>query len=768
MPLKNVSNILARILSTFLFALFLWAASRCNAYKNTEKERDSTREELTKAAYECCNLHNQLRDTENELYYANERLQDVDNGMDDERKKFRNKIQDLNGQHLVDQEEIRSLKQHVSNIECDHDEYGRRLGYASREKRKVALENQGLVHANQKLKQEKQQLEVSLTEKDEMISDLQAHRIDKIPEPIATVSSPPIYTQSNDEIRMHHQMHRPIKTNFTLGGTVLEQPASDGGLAKRNERIQDLEQQNRTLKSDVEVLRADLEDLREEHGECNGHLQTQLAKKDEEMRAFQTEKKRADKESAETVASLHAELEKKEQEVEKAKRELVATQEASADKGQRLNTLSSELEVSRHNHAQCDENSASQSSKIGELTTAKEQLEDTIRVKNDEIATVHRQVSDMGKLRDEIGLLQGSNGNLSQRLVAADNERSSLIREGQGLVEQIRTLTDLQTRSQTETLSVQARIKTLSRTGEHQLQNIKSLETRCQNLRAALDAAVEDVEMPDEKSRDEIRREIAQELRSRVPDDLRRQLRGEVERQLRQEFQNHYSNQLAGNSKRIQEQERRIVEQNARLEKIDANSTVNHTACEKKEANLESTITKLRQDAKIFQGNFARLTSDVKNVREQLSRTETANADLKRDLETSKADQRRAQNVNPLQSKLVACQRDVEKMKVDRDKARDNAGVYSKKLSELKKEHDALQNEHRALKEKSPLDGGSTSGLRPARLPTRQPANTPVLGGGAGKKREHDEYSDGKADDKGVDEGKKIKTYHLQALRDRF
>ena len=732
-----------------------------------KKERDSTREELTKGAYESCDLHNKLRDTENELYYANERLQDVDNGMDDERKEFRNKIQDLNGQHLVDQEEIRSLKQHLSNTECDRDEYGRRLGYASRENRKVVLENQGLVRANQKLKQEKQQLEVSLTEKDEMIRDLQAHRIDKIPEPIATVSSPPIYTQPNGEIRMHHQMHRPIKTKFALRKTILEQPVSDGELAKRKERVQDLEQQNRTLTSDAEVLRADLEHLREEHGECNGHLQTQLAKKDEEMRAFQTEKKKADKDSAETVTSLRAELEKKEQEVEKAKRALVATQEDSVDKAQRLDTLSSELEVSRHNHAQCDENSASQSSRIGELMTAKGELEHAIRVKNDEIATLNGQVSDMGKLRDEIGLLKGSNDNLSQRLVAAGNEHSSLIREGQGLVEQIRTLTDLRTSSQRETLLVQARIETLSQTGEHQLQNIKSLEKTCQNLRAALDAAVEDVEMPDEKSRDEIRREITQELRSRVPDDLRRQLRGEVERQLRQEFQNHYSNQLAGNSKRIRELERCIVEQNAKLEKVDDGSTVNHTACEKKEDNLESTITKLRQDAKIFQGNFARLTSDVKNAREQLSRTETANADLKRELETSKADQRRAQNVNPLQSKLVACQRDVEKMKVDRDKARDNASIYSKKLSELKKEHEALQ--------KSSLDCDSRSGLRPARSPARsparqpanQPANQPVLGGGAGKKREHDEFSDGKADDKGVDEGKKVKMYHLQALRDR-
>ena len=126
-----------------------------NAYTNTREERDDARKDCTRGGYEWCDLRGRLRDTENELYHANERVQDVDNDTEDERKEFRGTIQELNDQHLVDQEEIRSLKQHVSNSECDRGEYGRKLGYASRESQILARENQKLENEKQELERKK-------------------------------------------------------------------------------------------------------------------------------------------------------------------------------------------------------------------------------------------------------------------------------------------------------------------------------------------------------------------------------------------------------------------------------------------------------------------------------------------------------------------------------------------------------------------------------------------------------------------------------------
>ena len=810
-PLKNVSYLLMKFFGTVLFGLFLWALSLCNAYKNIQKERDGAREHSIKRAYQNCELHNNLRDTENQLFYAVERLQASEEDMDVKRREFRNTIQDLNNQHLVDQEEIRSLKQHISNIECDHDEYGRRLRYAIRDYRKLARENQTLVNENEKLERENQQLAGSLAEKDETINELQARTNDLIAERVTAVSSAPIYITPND-----------------------------GELAERNERIDGLEEQNGTLTSETEVLRTALENLREEHGECNGELQAQLAEKDEEMRGLRAETKTADDVFAVTVAGLRADLQKKKQEVEEANGALVANQASSADN---LETLRGELQASQHAHAQCDETSASQNSRIGELMTARKQLEDTLRVKSDEIASLQGRVADLDNDREELqkthanaqaleitqlrnanGALQESNDNLSQQLEKARDEREALVREGQRVEEQNRTLLDLRTCSQSQTHSLQSRNDFLSQTVDDQQQRIHTLETncpKCQELREALGACVKDAEMSDDESRAELRREIAQELISQVPDHLRRQVRGEVERQLRQEFLSHYSDLLARNTKRIQEQDLLITEKDAKLAKANNNSTVNHAACERKEDYLQSTITRLKQDAKTLQGNCARLNSDAKTGREQLNREQTANEDLKRELETIKADQRRARNVNPLQGKLVACQRDVEKMKVDRDKARNNCSIYSKSLSDLRKKYEGLQNERSSLDGDGLMeDGGSDGPLAvrneqrmttsaidkrtirtldgevarlskelaevkardnareqvagnqrrparlPARLPARQPTDRSVLGGRAGKKRGHVESSDGEADDEGGDDRKKVKMHHLQALKE--
>lgn len=693
-----------------------------NAYANTKKERDDAREDCTRGAYEWCDLRSRLRDTENELYYANERVQDVDKGMEDERKEFRDTIQELNDQHLVNQEEIRSLNQHVSNIECDHEEYGRRLRYASRESRSLARENQKLEHEKEEIERKNEQLGVSLTEKDKAIDGLEAQTKDSTLEPIAAVSSSPIYIQLNAET----EMHQPQTTTPRLTDTAPEPAATDTDLAERDGRVRDLEQQNETLTSEMEGLRTDLGSLRDEHGECSGNLQTQLAKKDEAMSTLRAEKRTADDDSAETVAGLRTELERKGQALEEANGALDANRASSADNVKRLKTLSDELEVSREAHAQCAETSASQTSGIGELIIANEQLKGTLQLKDDEVSRLQGRVSDLRddqeelqkkhatciqraqkqalqvtQLHDVNGLLQGSNNDLSQQLESVRTESANLIREGQRVEQHNRAL--------------QARIESLTQTVEHQQQRIHNSRTNCQrcsDLRAALDAVERDVRMSDDEGRAELKREVREEVISQVPSELRRQLRGEVERSVREEFRIHHSDLLAKNSKRIQEQDRQIKEKDAELEKAKNNPTTsaNHAACERKEGNLSASNTKLRQDVKILQGNCSRLTSKAQNDREELNRARTANDDLRGELETIKADQRRAQVVNPLQSKLIVCQRESEKMKVDRDKARDNCSIYSKNLSDLRKRYEALENDRLALREQRSSDGDSPMG----------------------------------------------------------
>ena len=666
-----------------------------------EKQRDNAKERSIKRLFECYDLDNKLRDMVGELHQANQRQQASDNDADAERREFSNTTQNLHDQNLVNQEEIRSLKQLVSNTECDRDEYRRKSDYALRESHKLVRENQDLKRENQNLDREKQQLKASVAGKEETTKDLQAHQNDRTAKPVTAI---PIYIQSND----------------------LE-------LAEVKGSVQCLEQRNQTLTSEIEGLRTEVETLRDEHGKCSGYLHSQLADKDGEMSILRLEKDTADDKSVKTVARLRAELGKKAQKVEdleEANRKLVAGH-SSAHNAQRLNTLSSELEGSRQAHLQCDENSARQTSRVGELVTEKEQLEEKLRFRNEEIEILQGRVTkshnDLQELQQshvsaqasgitQLQSLQQTNNDLSQQLGTARNDLANLNIEGQRVEERNRTLEELQSCRQGETRSLQAQVQTLSQTVDHQQQRIYSLETncpRCQTLRVALDAVVKDVEMSDEENRAKMKREVAEELRSQVPDDLRRQIRGQVLGKLREEFQNHYSDILQKNTRRIQEQDRLIMEKDAKLEKDTKleksknNTTLDHAVCEQRESNLQSLVNKLKQDAKIAQGNFSRLSNNAKNDCEQLSHARRATEDLRRELETIKADQRRAQTINPLQSRLAACQRESQKMKIDRDKARDNCSAYSKTLSDLRKAHEALRNEHIALREKSSLDGDS-------------------------------------------------------------
>ena len=881
------------------------------------KQRDEAREDSIKGAREYCDLKSKLRGTENELYYANEKLQDANNGMMEERKEFRDSIQELNDLHLVDEENIRSLKQDLSNTECDRDEYCRKSAYASRESEKLARENQKLARENGILERQKQQLEASLAEKDETIKDLQIRKNDTHPHFITAVSRPPINIQSNDEI----ESRRPTMITPTLRNTALQLAttdrevtdvqglglessrereaergedlekqvtAKDGELARRDGRIQVLEQQNGTLTSEIGGLRIDLTDLRSEHG-------TQLAEKDEEMKILKAEKKTADEESAEAVAALREKLREKEQEVtelEEANGNLVAEAAPSANATQRLNELGNELELSRQAHSQCDERSTSQSSRIDELLTAQEQQDETLRAKGGEIFRLQAEVTLSNKnledlqgmharcderattqtleitgLRNANELLQGTNGGLSQQLGTAQIDLANLNaeygREQQQTERLRRAGLDLERLHQNEVQTLQNQIWTLNGTVNDQQESIHALQTncpKCQQLREALDEVLKD----DDQSRAELKKqvtvEVRAELRSQVPDDLRRQIRTEMEQQVRENYRKHYSDQLANNTRRIKEQANQLSEKDAELEKFRNRPTADHAACENTERNLNSAITKLRQDARIAKESNSRLSDEAKHYRQQFDDAQPAMENLRSELEQIKADQRRAQNINPLQSRLTRCQRDLENMRVDRDKVRSNCSEYSKQLSILRNRHKALEDEYTAVKEKSivvqneqpptasasasdkstvstlqnevarlskelaerkardkvqdqaminhgaqpgyhpsrvdedqqqwpvggfvkatdepslpsnggeksndELEGGQTSASRPLHRfhhrHTHQPVTKPVLGKGAGTKREYDGYSSGEADDERSDDRKKVKTCGLE------
>ena len=425
-----------KLLCVTFFALFLCALSLCNAYKNIGKQRDDAREDSTKGAYTRDVLNNKLIDAMIELSCGKERLQDAENGMDDERKELRDTIQELNDRHLVNEEKIRSLNQDVSNTECDCEEYARQLHYASQKSQKLDRENQ-------KLEQEKQQLKASLTENENTINDLQAHKNDSIPEPVAAVRSPPINIQPNDGI----ETKRSVTTILTLKDTAVEEKqvsAKDDELAERDGLIKDLEQQKETLTTD-------LGNLRDEHSECSG----KLAGKDEEIRSLQVGKTTADKKSVETIASLRKELQEKNQEVEELEK---AKGTSSADAVQRVSTLSAELEASRVAHAQCDEKSASQSSRIHELGTTKEQLEQALQTKTDEVTNemkelqethakcgehANTQALEMTALRNANMSLQESKTDLARDLEFAKLQHTKLVAEGQQVLNRYETLQNL-------------------------------------------------------------------------------------------------------------------------------------------------------------------------------------------------------------------------------------------------------------------------------------------------------------------------------------
>lgn len=898
-PLKNISYLLVKFLCTALLALFLWALSLCNTYKNIKNQRDEAREDSRKGAYEWCDLHLKLRDTENELYHANEKLQDADSDMCEERKGLRDTIQGLNDQHLVYQEEIRSLEQDVWNTESDRDGYSRQVVQVSKENEKLKRD---LSKGNNQLslaQAEVQTLQENLSEvrRQRDLAQGEMETLSMQVEPQHGQATPVVATLKARPKPTHRRTQRPsslpkphrelllkgskaaesstsssagptsapklVSENLpkdisqamlaergpkvkalkepsqtstvqadaeaeqTVGEKTPEALALEASITAKDQKINDLEQEKETLTAQIGGLRIDLEKLSDEHNERSEQFDTQLAEKDGEIRKLQAEKTTADKDSAGTIATLRTELGEKEKEVadlEEANDTLVAEAAPSADTVQRLNTLSNELEESRLAHGQCDEDSTRQSSRIDQLVTAKEQLEEVLEVRDREIGSLQGQVThfdsvlkelqeihakcgdhtktqdlEIMQLRNASGPLQDSNNSLLQQLGTARAQHANLIGEGQQVQNQNKALIDLQSSSQREIRSLQGQIEALNQTVDHQQRRIQSLETNCPNcqkLREALDELLKDANMSDDAARVEMRREVEEsvraQLRSQVGDDLRRQIRGEVEREVRDEFQNHYRDVLALNTKRIREQNALLLEKDAKLEEAKNAPTIDHAAFEK-EANLQSTIIKLEQNAKIAKANNSRLTGEAKHYRQQFEQAQPATEDLRSELEQIKADQRRAQNVNPLQSKLLTCQRELENMKVDRNKARDNCSTYSNQISILRKGYEALENELVAFREKSSMNSDSTMndgrteepiaiqkeqqtaasasdkstepaykpahrfGRRPARLPAHQPTRKPVLGEGAGVKREHDECSDGEADDEGDDDRKKAK-----------
>ena len=832
--------------------------------------------------------------------------------MSQERAEFRGTIQGLNDQHQGDLDRINALRQDVWNTESDRDEYSRKVVQASTEntgvRRDLSEANNQRILAQaevqtlrENLSEARRQRDLAQDEVRELSTQTQPQR-EEATSAITSLQPRPKpkhrRTQRPSSLPKAHKKVfskgsrtstpstfsvAPVDGSKQPGNIIAENLAigmvqatladsdrtfqagagarqtveeatpeafeSEASIATKDQRISGLEQDNAAMRTDFE---------------------TQLAEKNEVIRLLRVEKTTAEDESTEAIDDLRTKLEGKEKKIydlEEANATSVAEVASSADATKRLHTLSSDLEESQRAHAQCDENRTRQSSRIGELETDKERLEEALRIKTNEHESLGQQTTRLHKdleelnetharcserastqameittLRNTNGTLQGTNANLLQQL----GNYSNLTHEHESLQNRFEELRqagqNLQSSSQRETLLLQGQLNDKIQTVKAQQQQIHSLETncpRCQRLREALDEVQKDVDMSEEETRARFVREITEtvrvELRNQVPDDVRRQIRSELERQ----FQDHYRDVLASNSNRLKEQDRLILEKDAKLESKKA-PAADHAACERKEANLQSRIQKLQQDAEMSKSNFTRLSNGAKHDRDQLRDAQTHTKDLRSQLDKIGQDQRRAQNINPLQGKLDRCQRDLGQMKVERDRARDNCSTYSKQLSSLRAENEKLktssggdsmmadgrteesiamvdeqrevigarqnnnfQSQAMGNRDAHPSnqallvnsgeqqrpedsvradtssaeqamnrDGNERSGQDSDELASRststsvrnkrrrRPAGQPMTmpnHGGVGKKRGHDEFSDGEADDEGVDDRKKAK-----------
>ena len=884
---KNLSYFVAKSICTVFFLLILCAISLYACFINIRNERDEARGLSRKGTYESGGLRTKLRDTLEELSRASEKLQDANSDTSQERAEFRATIQGLNDQHQSDLDRINALRQDLWNTESDRDAYSRKVVQSSIETTGVrrdlseANNQRNMAQAEvqtlrEDLMEARRQRDLAQGEVRELSAQTQSQRgqatsvitsLQPRPKPKhRRTQRPSSLPKAHKVLSKGSKASKPstfsaagpkqpgniIADNLAIGmvqATLAESDQTfqagagarqtveeatpealdlEASVTCKDQRISGLEQENGRLTADNVALRTDFE--------------TQLAKKNEAIRILREEKTTVKDESADAIDDLRTKLEDKEKRVadlEEVNATSVAEVASSAGATKRLHTLSSELEESQRAYAQCDENRTRQSSRIGELETDKERLEEALRAKSNENEGLGQQTTRLDKeitvLRNTNGILQGNNANLSQQL----GNYSNLTQEYESLQNRFEELRqagqNLQSSSQREALSLQGQINDKIQTVNAQQQKIHSLETncpRCQRLREALDEVQKHVDMSEDETRARLVREITETVRvqqrAQVPDDLRREIRSELERQ----FQDHYRDVLASNSKRLKEQDRMIWEKDAKLESKNA-PAADHAACERKEANMQSRIEKLQQDAEISKTNFARLSNGAKHDRDQLRDSQTLIKDLRSQLDKIGEDQRRAQNINPLHGKLQRCQRDLGQMKVERDRARDNCSTYSKQLSTLRAENEKLKTSsggdsmmadgrteesiatadtqrevigtrqnnnvqsqamgsrdtlpgNQALPENSVVqantssaeqamnrDGNERSGQdsgelasRPVptplrrirrRRPTGQPMTMPIHGGGGGKKRDHDEFSDEEADDEGIDDRKKAK-----------
>ena len=911
---KNLSYFVAKSICTVFFVLILCAISLYACFINIRNERDEARELSRKGTYESGGLRTKLRDTLEELSRANEKLQDADSDVSHERAEFRGTIQGLNDQHQSDLDRINALRQDLWNTESDRDEYSRKVVQSSIETTGVRGE---LSEANSQrilAQAEVQTLRDNLSEarRQRDLAQGEVRDLSTQTQPQQGQATPIITSLQPRPKPKHRRTQRPsslpkahkvfskgsktskpstfsaagpkqpgniIADNLAIGmvqATLAERDQTFLAGAGARQTVEeatpealDLEASITAKHQRISVLEQDNERLTADNAALRSHFETQLVEKNEVIRILRVEKTTAKDESANAIDDLRTKLEEKEKKIsdlEEANATSVAEVASSADATKRLHTLSSELEESQRAHAQCDENGTRQSSRIGELVTDKERLEEALRAKYNENESLGQQTTRLDKdleelketharcservgtqaieitaLRNTNGILQENNASLLQQL----GNYSNLTQEHESLQNRFEELRqagqNLQISSQREALSLQGQINDKIRTVKDQQQQIHSLETncpRCQRLREALDEVQKDVDMSEDETRARLVKEITETVRvqqrAQVPDDLRRQMRSELERS----FQDHYRDVLASNSKRLKEQDRLILQKDAKLESKNA-PAADHAACERKEANLQSRIGKLQQDAQISKTNFTRLSNGAKHDRDQLRNAQTLINDLRSQLDKIGEDQRRAQNINPLHGKLERCQRDLGQMKVERDRARDNCSTCSKQLSTLRAENEklktssggdstmadgrteesiAMADEQREVigtrqnnnlhsqairdalpgNQTLPIDSGEqqrpedsvradtssaeqaidrdgnersgqdSSGLasspaptslrrRRRRRPTGQPMTMPIHGGGVGKKRGHDEFSDGEADDEGIDDRKKAK-----------
>ena len=475
--LKNLSYFVAKCICTVFLVLILCAISLHACFINIRNERDEARDLSRKGTYESGGLRTQLSDTLEELSRANEKMQDADIDMSQERAEFCATIQGLNDQHQSDLDRINALRQDLWNTESDRDEYSRKVVQSSIEstgvRRDLSEANDQRILAQAEVNTLRESLSEARGQRD--LAQGEVRELSAQTQPQRGQATSVITTPQPRPKPKHRRTQRPsslprahkkvlskrsktsspntfsaagpkqpgniIADNLAIGmvkATLAERDQSfqtgagarqtveektpealdlEASITTKDQRISGLEQENGRLNADNAALRTDFE--------------TQLAEKNEAIRTLREEKTTAKDESANAIDDLRTKLEEKEKRVADLEEANATSVASSADATKRLHTLSSELEESQRAYAQCDENRTRQSSRIGEQETDKERLEEALRAKAIENESLGQQTTSLHKDLEE---LKETHARCSERASTQAMETSAL-RDTNGILE---------------------------------------------------------------------------------------------------------------------------------------------------------------------------------------------------------------------------------------------------------------------------------------------------------------------------------------------